>query len=221
MRAFGRGDATVGRTGLVVVSSNRGMAGPYDQNVLHVAMEYTKHLQGERELITVGERGRGAMLRRGVPVAADWSRLNERLTIDDVAPLSTHLLQRFESGEYGRVAMAYTQYREGVRGRPTVRQLLPVAIPPADLPRAFLLEPDAAALLQALLPRVIQAQVYEGVLESFTAEHTARVFAMHSAGTNATELSGSLRLSYNKTRQEAITAEMSEVTSVLALESGS
>ena len=115
--------------------------------------------------------------------------------------------------------MDYTEYREGSHNRPTVRQLLPVALPEAHEPRQFIFEPDLTTLIEALVPRVIRAMIHQGLLESFTAEHAARAVAMRSAGTNASELADHLRLSYNKSRQQTITAEMSEVTSALALES--
>jgi F-type H+-transporting ATPase subunit gamma len=197
------------------------MAGGYDQNILRTALDYVAPIRDGVELVTIGSQGHNALLRRGMTISADWSQLNEHVQMDDIAPIAGYLLRGFREGTFDRVAVAYTQFHGTARFRPTVRVLLPVALSEPPRPRQFYFEPDPVELIETLLPRVIQSIVHLALLESLAAEHAARAVAMRSAGTNAQELSDHLRLTYNKTRQATITAEMNEVSSALALRLGS
>lgn len=209
------------RTCLVLISSNRGMAGGYDQSILRTALDHISQLRDGAELITIGSQGHNALLRRGMTVSADWSQLNEHVQMDDIAPIASYLMRGYHEGTFDRAAIAYTQFHGTTRIKPAVRVVLPVALSEPPRPRQFYFEPDPAALIEALLPRVIQSIVHLALLESLASEHAARAVAMRSAGTNAHELVDHLRLSYNKSRQQAITAEMNEVSSALTLELGS
>lgn len=209
------------RTCLLLIGSNRGMAGGYDQNVIRAALEYSAGVRDGVELITIGSVGREALLHRGMAVSADWSQLDEHVQMDDLSPIAGYLMRGFREHLFDRAAIAYTQYHGRVRLKPTIRVLLPVALPERPKPRQYYFEPGATALIEALLPKVVQSTVYVALLESLAAENMARAVAMRSAGKNARELADSLRLSYNKSRQEAITSEMNEVSSALSLGPGS
>jgi len=197
------------------------MTGGQDQSVIRVALEYAQGLADGVEFHTIGSQGHSALLHRGLPVAADWSQLSSHVQMDEIAPISTYMLRGYRDRAFAQVAIAYTQYRDGARLKPTVRRLLPLDVARTPRLRQFYFEPDAATLVDTLLPRVLQSAVHLAVLEAFSAENVARAVAMRSAGTNAQELVEHLRLNYNKTRQQTITAEMNEVSSALSLENGS
>ena len=209
------------RTCLLFISSNRGMAGSFDQNVLRVALEYIAGVRDGLEVITIGSQGHDALLRRGINVVADWSQLNEHVRMDEVSPIASYLLRGLRNREFDRAVMVYTRFRGALRHRPTTQVLLPVALGETPRPRQFYYEPGVSELVETLLPGAIQARIYLALLESLAAEHAARAVAMRSASNNARELADHLRLTYNKLRQQAITAEMSEVSSALTLESES
>jgi len=209
------------RTCLLFISSNRGMAGSFDQSVLRLALEYIAGVRDGLEVITVGSQGHDALLRRGINVVADWSQLNEHVRMDEVSPIATYLLRGLHNRTFDRAVMVYTQFRGALRHRPTTQLLLPVELGDAPLPRQFYYEPGVSELVETLLPRAIQASIHLALLESLAAEHAARAVAMRSASNNARDLADHLRLTYNKSRQQAITAEMNEVSSALTLESGS
>ena len=209
------------RTCVLLISSNRGMAGAFDQNVIRLAMEYIESVRDGVEVITIGSQGHDALLRRGIDVVADWSQLNEHVRMDQVSPIATYILRGLDARNFDRAVIMYTQFRGAQRHRPTIRLLLPVELGEAPKPRQFYYEPGVSELVETLLPRAIQASIHLALLESLTAEHAARAVAMRSASSNARELADHLRLTYNKSRQQAITAEMNEVSSALTLESGS
>jgi len=213
--AFGSG-RDGDRTCLLLVSTNRGMAGGFDQAILRVALDHALGVHDGVQFVTIGSRGREALLRRGYTVLADWSQLNEHLRMEDVSPIAEYVMDGYRDGAFERVCIAYTQFHGRERLRPTVRQLLPVVLDEPLRPRQYYFEPDAAGLIAVLLPRVVQSAMHLALLESMAAENTARAVAMRSAGKNARELADRLRLRYNKTRQEAITAEMNQVSAALA-----
>jgi F-type H+-transporting ATPase subunit gamma len=208
-------------TCLVLMSSNRGMAGGFDQNVLRAALKFAELVQDGVEFVTIGSKGHDALLHRGLPVVADWSQLNEHVQMEDISPIASYLMRGYREGAFERAAIAYSQFHEGARMRPTVRPLLPVTLGDRLRQRQFYFEPGAAELIEMLLPRVVLSTVHLALLESMAAENASRAVAMRSAGKNARELVDHLRLSYNKSRQQAITAEMNIASSALPAELGS
>ncbi len=161
-------------TALLLFSSNRGMAGGYDGNIIAKAQEYIEGTHEKVTLITIGTRGHEAMLRRGLEIMADFSLLDERSELEDVTPLTTLVLQSFQERALGRVVMAYTTFHRGELLRPQIRQILPVQLTPVKRVRQYLVEPDATQLLEMLLPRILRFQIHAALLESFAAEHASR-----------------------------------------------
>jgi len=205
------GYSQVSQIGLLLISSDRGMVGAYDANVLNMVSRYIQDHASRVQLITIGKTGREAMLRQGVPIHAEFTNLSDKIDITELTPVARVVLDGFREHVFDEVHIAYTQFREGTRLRPEIRQLLPVCPEIKQDKREYIYEPDPNELLMALLPRLIRFQIYQAFLESLAAENTARMVAMHAATQNATEIIDNLTVSYNKARQQAITAEILDI----------
>ncbi len=201
---------------LVIITSDRGLAGALNTNTIRfVAREITEH-PGELKVATVGRKGRDAMRRARVPIAAHFEGFGDRPAFADVLPLARLVTDDFELGTYDRVDVVYSRFVSTLVQRPVIDQLLPVK--PADdtegiQGRQFIFEPNPAAFLQALLPRYVATRLFQAVLEAKASEESSRMVAMKNATENAEELIEDLTLSYNKVRQSNITREMIEIAS--------
>jgi len=202
---------------IVLFTSDRGLAGALNTNTIRfIAKEITEH-PGDLRVATVGRKGRDAMRRARVPIAAHFEGFGDRPTFADVLPLARLVSDDFVGGVYDRVDIVYSRFVSTLVQRPVIEQLLPVE--PSDsaavgIPgRQFVFEPDPAAFLQALLPRYVATRLYQAVLEAKASEESSRMVAMKNATENAQELIEDLTLSYNKVRQANITREMVEIAS--------
>ncbi len=201
----------VKRIGMLLITSSRGMVGTYNLDVIALANDYYHTSALPVEFVTIGKAGREALLRQGFSIHADFDHLGDLPGINDLAPVAQVLLDGYRERAFDKVTMLYTQFRPGARLQPTIRQLLPITLERPVHAREYLYEPEPQELLTTLLPRLIRFQVYEAFMESLCAENTARMLAMRSATRNADELMGSLTMSYNKARQQAITAEIMDI----------
>lgn len=202
------------RTGLILTTPDRGLAGALVSNILRRANRF---IQEQRDLdvrlITVGRKGRDFMLRYGPPLYAEFPAPPDTPRLIEVSPIARTALEAFLTGEFDQVWIAYTDFVNTMNQRPVVRQLLPIQRP-AEVPRLptdFLIEPSPRAVLDELLPALVELQVYQAVLEAQASEHSARMVAMRNATENAKELVEDLTLTYNKARQEAITKEILDI----------
>ncbi len=219
--------APVRNTGILFVTSDRGLCGAYNTSILRTALNFMAHLGHPVRLITVGRRGREFMLRHGGQVTADFSEmLPPRPSVLDVGPIARTVIDDFQNGQYDEVYLVYTEFINTLSQRPVVRLLLPIR--PQELEQSvmakylspdvteitgeYIYEPDPGAILSKMLPRFTELQVYQAILESFASEHSARMVAMRSATDNANALLDHLTLSYHRARQEAITKEMIDIT---------
>lgn len=199
---------------IILITTDRGLAGPLNTNIVRfAAREITEH-QGEITTATVGRKGRDAMRRARVPIAAHFDGYGDRPAFADVLPLARLVSDDFIAGTYGRVDMVYSRFISTLVQRPVMEPLLPV--PETDdsegIPGGqFLFEPDPATFLQALLPRYVATKLFQAVLEAKASEESSRMVAMKNATENAEELIEDLTLSYNKVRQANITREMVEI----------
>jgi F-type H+-transporting ATPase subunit gamma len=205
-----------GKRMLVLLTSDRGLAGPLHTNIIRfAAREITEH-QGDLTVVSVGRKGRDAMRRARVPLEAHFPGFGDRPTFADVIPLARLVTDSFLDGSVGRVDIVFTRFQSTLVQRPALDQLLPVE--PADdtegIPgNQFLFEPDPGTVLTQLLPRYVATRLYQAVLESRASEESSRMVAMKNATENAEELIEDLTLSYNKVRQANITREMIEIAS--------
>lgn len=202
-----RGYGTVERIGLLVISSDKGMVGSFNDSIVSLSVEYAESQSAEVQVIALGRLGREALLKRGYTIHADFGSSDSPETAD-IASVARVLLQGFDEGSFQQVIMAYSTGGRGTPVRPVTRLLLPLQPSEPESPREYLYEPDPETLLRGLLPRIVRFQVFHAHLESLIAENVSRRMAMRAATQNATDLIGELTRSYNKARQESITSEL-------------
>lgn len=207
------GYSQVNRIGIVLITSDKGLVGAYNEEILSLVSRYVGAQRSPVVFITIGKIGRETMLQQGHTIHADFSQLSAAADITALAPVARVILDGFAEQTFDEVVLAYTQFQSGARIKPTIRQLLPVCPGQVAERREYIYEPEPQELLLALLPRLIQFQIYQAFLESLAAEHQSRRIAMHKATENAEELISHLRLSYNKVRQQEITSELVEILS--------
>jgi F-type H+-transporting ATPase subunit gamma len=169
-------------------------------------------------LITVGRKGFDFMKNYGRDVRAEFSWLGDQPSLLDTLPISRIIIDDYNNGDIDAAYVAYTQFVSTIAQKPVVQPILPVA--PAELPQSqnvdYIYEPAAAEVLEGLLPRYVEMQVYHTILESIASEQSARMVAMRNATENGNELVDELTLVYNKARQEAITKELLDITGGVA-----
>jgi len=201
---------------IVLITTDRGLAGPFNTNMIRFAAREISESSGELTVITIGRKGRDAMRRAGVPLEAHFNGFGDRPTFADVIPLARLVTDDYLTGKVDRVDIMFTQFVSTLTQRPTLETLLPVE-PSGDtegIPgNQFIFEPGAAAVLEQLLPRYVATRLFQAVLETKASEESSRMVAMKNATENADELIEDLTLSYNKVRQANITREMIEISS--------
>ncbi len=201
---------------IVIMTSDRGLAGALNTNTVRfAAREITDH-PGDLKVVPVGRKGRDAMRRARVPIAAYFDGMGERPTFADVLPMARLVTDDFVAGAYDHVDVVYSRFVSTLVQKPVIEQLLPVQASEdtEGIPgHQFLFEPSPADFLRALLPRYVATRLFQAVLESKASEESSRMVAMKNATENAQELIEDLTLSYNKVRQANITREMVEIAS--------
>ncbi len=205
---------TIQHTMLILITSDRGMCGAYNMNIIRAAMDFIKQQAKPCQMITLGKRGRDFAVRYGKNIVADFTGLNERPSILDIGPIAKIAIQEFINGKVDRVDIAFTDFVNVLTQKPQVWQLLPLRPPetPVDGGNAvYLYEPDPEAILDAVLPRFTELQIYQALLESVASEYSARMVAMRNATDSARELIDGLTLEMNKARQANITKEMLDI----------
>ena len=214
------------RVGIVLVTSDRGLAGAFNTNVIRRAVRFLRDEQDGRpaEMVTIGRKGRDFFLRLGQDIEADLTAVGDAPTIDTLRPVINVAVQDFISGKVDAVYLVYTRFVNTLTQTPEVLLLLPIT-PPEEVGaeeavQDYIFEPDPVTVLEALLPRYIEIQVYQALLESIASEHSARMVAMRAASDNANDFINELTLSLNKARQAQITREVSEISAGAAALSG-
>jgi F-type H+-transporting ATPase subunit gamma len=211
--------AEVKAAGVLVVTSDRGLAGPYNANVLRTAAELMARLQAdgiEPRLYVTGRKGVGYYRFRRRELAESWTGLADRPEYDDVKQVADTMLEAFLDHEVDELHMVYTDYVSAGTQRAVAQRIIPLVVeetserPPEPIPM-YIYEPDAQAVLDALLPRYVEARVFTAMLEAAASEHAARRRAMKAATDNATELIEDLTREYNQARQAEITQEIMEI----------
>ena len=206
---------------LLVLTSDRGLAGAYNANVQRAADRRMRELEEEIHgvqitLATIGRKGRDYLRRRGLTITHDFSGAYEGGAVR-AAEIARQLSAEFGEHKFDRVEVIYTEFKSAISQRLVIEQLVPVK--PAGGSGGgeggaggdFLYEPDRTALLEKLLPMYVETMLYRAMLESVASEHGARMTAMDNATKNAKDMIGSLTLQYNRARQAAITKELMEI----------
>jgi F-type H+-transporting ATPase subunit gamma len=205
-----------GKRLFVVVTTDRGLAGPLNTNTVRFALKEILEHPGDVAVVTVGRKGRDALRRARVPIVAHFAGFGDRPSFADVTPLTRLISDDFLAGTYARIDLVYPRFVSTLVQRPDLDQLLPIR-PSEDthgIPgNQFIFEPNPASVLRQLLPRYVATRVYQAILETTASEMSSKMVAMKNATENAEELIEDLTLSYNKVRQANITREMIEIAS--------
>ncbi len=209
---------------IVVVSSNRGLAGAFNSNVIKtannlIAEKYSAQLKaGNISIIGIGKKGQEFYQRRKYNVIGNNNELFSELNFINVSKVTESIMEGFLKGEFDRVEVVYNRFKNAAVQFLTVEQLLPVPKTekkpdPKAMQVDYILEPSQEEIVEQLIPKNIKIQLYKAVLDSHASEHGARMTAMDKATDNAGELLKQLKLSYNQARQAAITTELTEIVS--------
>lgn len=212
---------------LILITGDRGLCGAYNSNIVSRAENFMRALNEPAQVITIGSKGRDLMIRRGYNVVATFDGVPDFPSILDITPIAQLVTSDYLDGKIDEVFIAYTDFINFIVRRPTVKQLLPLKpldfegmavseyVADVDLSdiseRVYSYEPDPAGLLDTIVPRFTQLQIYQSVLEAQASEHSARYVAMNNATDNAGELIEILTLERNKARQSNITSEILDI----------
>ena len=205
----------VHRRVLILVTTDRGQVGGLNSNNVRLALREINSAGVPVGIVTIGRKGRDLMRRLRKELIADQSMLGDRPTMGDVLPAVRVAVDAYVDGEADQVDLVFARFVSTGRQVATLTRLIPVE-PPEDAPKIpadFLYEPEPKDVLDALLPRYVEGQVYRAVLENAASEQAARMQAMRNASDNAEDLIGDLTLTANKVRQSTITTELMEIVS--------
>jgi len=207
----------VRNVGIIVVSTDKGLCGGLNTNVLRLVTNRLRELEqgGVKVRATaIGNKGFGFLSRIGVPVVSHIVQLGDTPHLDKLIGPVKILLDAYGEGELDAVYIAYTRFINTMKQEPVLEQLLPLTGEKLGTPDSswdYLYEPDPQVVIDELLVRYVEALVYQAVAENMASEQSARMVAMKAASDNAKNVIGELQLVYNKTRQAAITKELSEI----------
>ena len=205
--------------GFVVVTTDKGLCGGLNTNVLRAVTIKLKELDGQgvkAEAVAIGNKGLGFLNRVGVKVVSQATQLGDKPHLEKLIGPVKVLLDAYAAGKLNAVYLCYTRFINTMKQEPVVQQLLPLSSESMVADKGepgwdYLYEPDAQSVIDELLVRYVEALVYQATAENMASEQSARMVAMKSATDNAGSVIGELKLVYNKTRQAAITKELSEI----------
>lgn len=219
------------RVAILVVTSNRGLCGGFNQQAVGQALQYSTKAEKEKievEFICLGRKGSLRLTGLDKKVVADFPKADLTSKIDEITSLSQMIIKDYLDEKYDRVMIAYTDFKSSLNQVPTILQLLPLStVPDQELGKTddkasqdeikadtidYTFEPSPAEVLDHLLPRLLAVQIYQAVLESEASEHSARMLAMRNASDAAGDMIDSLNLIFNQARQDSITQEIAEIS---------
>ena len=215
----------VKKVGVIMITSNRGLAGGFSSKLLlevdrFIKQEKAAH-QAEVEVILMGKRGRKIYKNFGHTVIAEFEKVDLTTKIEEVLPMTHSAVGDYVNGKYDKLCVAYTDYISAIKQAPRLKQLLPFVGESKDLKSVvgenfapeleFHFEPSPVEVLDFLIPRLAEMQVYQAILESDASEHSARMMSMRNASDAAADIIKELNYTFNKARQSAITQEIAEI----------
>ena len=203
----------VQKTALVLVTPDRGLCGGLHSNMNRAAGEAIRNADSDVVVITVGRKGRDFIVRSGTELLATFENVGDRPTLDDTRPISSIVIQEFEKRAIDRVWLGFSRFVNIAVQKPEISTLIPVE--PAELEPGqavdYIYEPSPRDVLEELLPRFVEMEIYHAILEAIASEHSARMIAMQNATDAANDLIDELTLVLNKARQESITSEILDI----------
>ena len=205
--------------GVVVVTTDKGLCGGLNTNILRTVTNQLREIEGkgkEIDIVSIGNKGLGYMNRIGAKVVAQAVQLGDTPHLDALIGPVKVLLDAYQEGRIGTIYICYTQFINTMKQEPKIEQLLPLTAERMQKDKGhhswdYVYEPDAKTVIDELLVRYVEALIYQAVAENIASEQSARMVAMKAASDNAGNVISELRLVYNKTRQAAITKELSEI----------
>ena len=204
------------RIQLIVVSSDRGLAGAFNANLFRRAQRFVDERGGvELSVETIGRKGRDYFRKRSFKISGEYLGIIDRPTIDQAREIAGKMIELYSKAEVDAVYIAVNEFKSVMAPNITLRKILPVEVPEGndEQPIDYIYEQPPEDLLSELLPRYIEMSIYRAMLESNSAEHAARMTAMDTASSNAGDVIESLTLNMNRVRQAAITREIIEIVS--------
>ncbi|SFB03844.1 MULTISPECIES: F0F1 ATP synthase subunit gamma [unclassified Bacillus (in: firmicutes)] len=205
----------VKKTGYLVITSDRGLAGAYNSNVLRQVYQTIKNRHKSNDefaVIAIGRVGRDFFAKRGMNVVLDIVGISDQPSFADIKNIASSTVGMFSDGTFDELYMFYSHYVSAIQQDVTEKKLLPLTdIAPSGKLTSYEFEPSAEEILDVLLPQYAESLIYGALLDSKASEHAARMTAMRNATDNAKELINALSLSYNRARQAAITQEITEI----------
>ncbi len=212
-----------GRVLVIVVTSNRGLCGAFNANVIRearrlMADKYNEQMRrGDLWFMPVGKKANDILKKMKCNILEDHSNLYARLTFDNTAEVAERLMNLYLTREFDTIEIVYNQFKNAAVQRLTDEVFLPVStaapVKGKEVVTDYIFEPDQVSIVENLIPKILRIQFYKALLDSVAAEHGARMTAMHQATDNATDLIRDLTMQYNKARQAAITNQLLEVVS--------
>ncbi len=207
------------RVGLIVVSTDKGLCGGLNTNVLRLSLKQMKdwqNTQTEVQTVALGSKGLGFLNRLKSKVVAHAIHLGDTPNLDKLLGAAGVLIEAYDNGTIDELHICFTRFVNAIKQEPVMEQLLPLRTErlhsgKKEIAPDYLFEPDAKSVIDALLRRYVEALIYQSVAENMASEQSARMVAMKSATDNAGNVISELKLEYNKTRQAAITKELSEI----------
>ena len=210
---------TVKRVGIIVITTDKGLCGAMNTNVLRLVLQHYKQWQAEGEEIEVcalGGKGVAFMQRLGANLVSQAVQLGDRPQLEKLIGAIKVMLEGYNTDRFDRLMVFYTRFINTMKQEPVMEQLLPIKGERLGAPEGgwdYIYEPEAQVVLDQVLTRYIEALIYQAVAENMSSEQSARMVAMKAASDNARSVIDELTLIYNKTRQAAITTELSEIVS--------
>ncbi|WP_298755351.1 ATP synthase F1 subunit gamma [uncultured Psychroserpens sp.] len=199
---------------IVAVTSNRGLAGAFNSNIIKEVTNLTNDTYANQEVsyLAIGKKANDAFKKTN-NVIANKSEVYDDLTFDNIAEIAQMLMDKFVAGDFDKIEIVYNKFKNAATQIVMTEQFLPI-VPiegEANTNVDYIFEPSKEEIVEQLIPKSLKTQLYKSVRDSFASEHGARMTAMHKATDNATELRDQLKLTYNKARQAAITNEILEI----------
>ncbi|RZK02548.1 MAG: ATP synthase F1 subunit gamma [Flavobacterium sp.] len=199
---------------IVAITSNRGLCGAFNTNVIKEVKNRTDFYAGKQvDVFAIGKKGND-VLGKTCKVTDNQSAVFDSLTFENVAEIAQQLTELFISGKYDKIELVYNQFKNAATQIVQTEQFLPLAPIVSEKAAStvdYIYEPEKEEIILTLIPKSLKTQLYKAIRDSFASEHGARMTAMHKATDNATELRNQLKLTYNKARQAAITNEILEI----------
>ena len=198
---------------IVTITSNRGLCGAFNANVIKETRVIAEKYQGKQvDILAIGKKG-ADVLKKSFNVIESHNELFDQLNFENTSKIAQNITEKFLNGSYDRIELVYNQFKNAATQLIVAEQFLPLqtSVNAENTSSDYLFEPNKEDIVLALIPKSLKTQLYKAVRDSFASEHGARMTAMHKATDNATELRNQLKLTYNKARQAAITNEILEI----------